>query len=200
MLDISREAARLFWDQGVAATTGDQIADAVGLSVRTLWRYFRNKESCVEPIINKNVESLMVMLRRWPAGLSLEDHVATELTERVRQPDARRSADDLISVQMVGLADTEPAIRSAWLMVCDQVEQEMAVVIGTRLRVAVDDPQVRLHAAAVGAVVRVINEDTSRELLDHRYDRVDARTMAQRLARAVRESTGGAVGDPMTDS
>ncbi|MGH3147342.1 MAG: helix-turn-helix domain-containing protein, partial [Rubrobacter sp.] len=45
-MEISREAARLFWEQGVADTTGEQIADAVGLSVRTIWRYFRNKESC----------------------------------------------------------------------------------------------------------------------------------------------------------
>ncbi len=200
MLDISREAARLFWDQGVAATTGDQIADATGLSVRTLWRYFRNKESCVEPIIAKNVQSLMVMLRRWPADLSLEDHFAAELAERARRPDARRSADDLISVQMVGLADTDPAIRSTWLMVCDQVEREMAVIIGARLQAAVDDSKVRLHAAAAGAVIRVINEDISRELLDNRYDRVDARNMAQRLAHAVRESTSGAVGDPVPNN
>jgi len=37
-LEISREAARLFWEQGVAATTGEQIAEAVGLSVRAVWR------------------------------------------------------------------------------------------------------------------------------------------------------------------
>ena len=82
-------------------------------------------------------------------------------------------------------------------MACDRVERGMAAVIGARLRRAVDDPQVRLHAAAAGAVVRVINEDTSRDLLANRYDRVDARHMSQRLARAVRASTGGAVGDPV---
>jgi len=30
-LEISREAARLFWAQGVDGTSGDQIAEAVGL-------------------------------------------------------------------------------------------------------------------------------------------------------------------------
>lgn len=200
LLDISREAARLFWDQGVMATTGEQIASAMGLSVRTLWRYFRNKESCAEPIIARNVEWLMQMLRRWPANLSLEDHFAAEFAERVREPDARRAADDLISVQMVGLADTEPVIRSAWLMVCDRVEREMAAVIGARLHAVMDDPQIRLHAAAAAAVVRVVNEDTSRELLAQRYDRVDARQMSKRIASAVRMSTSGAVGDPVTES
>ncbi|OEV12241.1 TetR family transcriptional regulator, partial [Streptomyces nanshensis] len=48
-LEISREAARLFWKQGVDGTSGDQIAEAVGLSTRTIWRHFRSKESCAEP-------------------------------------------------------------------------------------------------------------------------------------------------------
>ena len=59
-LEISREAARLFWEHGVAATSGEQIADAVGLSVRTIWRYFRNKESCAEPVVVQSVEKFMV--------------------------------------------------------------------------------------------------------------------------------------------
>lgn len=44
-LEVSREASRLFWEQGVDATSGDQIAEAVGLSTRTIWRHFRSKES-----------------------------------------------------------------------------------------------------------------------------------------------------------
>ncbi len=199
-LDISREAARLFWEQGVAATTGEQIAEAVGLSVRTLWRHFRNKESCAEPIVGKNVDSFMATLHRWPQGASLEDHLAAELTERVGGPDPRRSADDLISVQMVGLADTEPAIRSTWLMACDRIEREMALVVGARLHAAADAPHVRLHAAASAAVIRAINEDVSRELLAGHYDRVDAQHLAQRMSRAVRTSTGGALGGPMATS
>lgn len=197
-LDISREAANLFWQQGVAGTSGEQIADAVGLSVRTLWRYFRNKESCAEPIISRNIDELMEMLRRWPAQLSLEDHLTAQWSERAREPDARRSADDLIAIRMVGLADTEPAIRSAWLMACDRVEQELAVVFAARLRRPVDEAQVRLYAAAAGAVIRVIDEDTSRDLLLGRYERVAPQRMSQRLANAVRVSTGGALGDPVT--
>ncbi|SCG02442.1 transcriptional regulator, TetR family, partial [Streptomyces sp. MnatMP-M27] len=42
-LEISREAARLFWEHGVDGTSGDQIAEAVGLSTRTIWRHFRSK-------------------------------------------------------------------------------------------------------------------------------------------------------------
>ena len=47
-LDIARHAVRLFRDDGVAATTGRDIATAAGVSERTLWRWFRAKEACVD--------------------------------------------------------------------------------------------------------------------------------------------------------
>ena len=80
-LEISREAARLFWEQGVDGTTGEQIADAVGLSERTIWRYFRNKESCAEPVMTRTVEESVSIVRCWPRELSIEDHV--NITENV---------------------------------------------------------------------------------------------------------------------
>ena len=194
-LDVSREAAALFWQQGVAATTGEQIADAVGLSVRTLWRYFRNKESCAEPVVTHGVAWLTAMLERWPAEASLEAHVEAELGHRSREADPRRAADDLLSVQMIGLADTTPDIRATWLMACDRVERQLAGVVATRVRGSADDPAVRRHAAAAGAVVRVINEDVSRSLLAGDIVRVDGAAMARDVARAVRTATGGALGD-----
>ncbi|WP_264349594.1 TetR/AcrR family transcriptional regulator [Streptomyces milbemycinicus] len=66
-LEISGEAARLFWKQGVAATSGDQIADAVGLSTRTIWWHFRSKEACAEPIVMQGVVTLMSVLGTGPA-------------------------------------------------------------------------------------------------------------------------------------
>ncbi|WP_409057572.1 TetR/AcrR family transcriptional regulator [Streptomyces sp. SYP-A7185] len=77
-LEISRAACRLFCDRGVAATSGDRIAAAVGLSTRTIWRHFRSKESCAEPIVIEGVEWEMGALRSWPRHLSLEDHLAAE--------------------------------------------------------------------------------------------------------------------------
>ncbi|WP_143669231.1 TetR/AcrR family transcriptional regulator, partial [Streptomyces rochei] len=50
-LEIARAALDLFVAQGVAATTGEQIGRAVGISARTVWRYFPTKESCVRPLL-----------------------------------------------------------------------------------------------------------------------------------------------------
>jgi len=193
-LEISREAARLFWEQGVTATTGEQIADAVGISVRTLWRYFRNKESCVEPVLAQDAEECVAVLRRWPREVSLEDHLVEWATNRSKDPD-QQSYDDAV-IKMTVLAEKEPDLRTAWLMAHDRIEREMAEIIADRLRRPADDIQVRLHAAAATAVLRVISEDVSAALMAG-ADRASIGNPLKHMAHAVRVATGGAVGGPV---
>lgn len=196
-LEISREASRLFWEQGVDATSGDQIAAAVGLSTRTIWRHFRSKESCAEPIVTQGVEWEMRTLRDWPANLSLEEHFAAEASRYGREASALQLADGELAMRMIRLADTEPALRTAWLMACDQVEREMAAIIAKRLGRPATDLQVRLHAAAASATFRVLNEDIGAALLDG-ADPAQFSDVPARLAGAIRRATGGAVGDPVS--
>jgi MftR C-terminal domain len=97
-------------------------------------------------------------------------------------------------MRMIRLADTEPALRTAWLMACDQVEREMAQIIAKRLGHPATDLQVRLHAAAASAAIRVLNEDIGAALLDG-ADPAQFTDASERMARAVRRATGGAIGD-----
>ena len=193
-LEISRAAARLFWEQGVAATSGEQIANAVGISVRTLWRYFRNKESCAEPVLAQDAEECVAVLRRWPREVSLEDHLFEWATNRSKDPD-QQSYDDAV-IKMTVLAEKEPDLRAAWLMTHDRIEREMAEIIADRLRRPADDIEVRLHAAAATAVLRVISEDVSAALMAG-ADRASIGNPLKHMAHAVRVATGGAVGDPV---
>lgn len=196
-LEISREAARLFWAQGVDGTSGDQIAEAVGLSTRTIWRHFRSKESCAEPIVAHSVEWELATLRSWPPHRSLEEHFATEAKRLVGEISPSEQADAGLGVKMIRLAETEPALRTAWLMACDQVEHELAGVIATRLGVTPDALEVRLHAAATSAALRVINEYVGAGLLDGTDPRKLGDESFTFIADAVRSATGGAVGDPV---
>lgn len=199
-LEISREAASLFWTQGVSATSGEQIADAVGLSVRTLWRYFRNKESCAEPVVGRGVGWFLAMLKSWPRALSLEEHYGAVLSARAAGVGSDLAAHDLILARTLELAKTEPAIRSVWLMACDEVEAQMVGIVADRLHRPIDDPEMRLHAAAATAVMRLINEDLATSLLADDSTGLDIRRVAERLPRAVRAATGGAIGDPVADA
>ena len=193
-LEISREASRLFWEQGVDATSGDQIAEAVGVSTRTIWRHFRSKESCAEPIVAQGLEWEMATLRSWPPDRSLEEHFAAEGARHSRAADPVERADTRLAMRMVLLADRDPALRTAWLMACDEVEREMAAIVARRLGLPADDLQVRLHAAAASAALRVVNEDIGAALLRGGDPREFA-DAAERVARAVRGATGGALGD-----
>lgn len=196
-LEISREAARLFWDQGVAATSGDQIAAAVGLSTRTIWRHFRSKESCAEPVVMQGVVTLMSVLRAWPRQSSLEDHLATGLDRLRDEAPPVDLADEMLAMKMIRLADTEPALRTAWLMACDQTEQQMRTLIGARLERPADDLEVRLHASAAASVVRVLDEHIGAAILSGAdvSEFTDVTAVSRLYARAIRTATGGAVGD-----
>jgi AcrR family transcriptional regulator len=193
-LEISREAARLFWEHGVAATSGEQIANAVGISVRTLWRYFRNKESCAEPVLAQDGEECVAVLRRWPREVSLEDHLVEWATNRPKNLD-QQSYDDAV-IKMTVLAEKEPDLRAAWLMTHDRIERELVGIIADRLRRPPDDIEVRLHAAAATAVLRVISEDVSAALMAG-VDRASIGNPLSHMAHAVRVATGGVVGDPV---
>jgi AcrR family transcriptional regulator len=196
-LDVSREASRLFWAQGVDTTSGDQTAEAVGLSTRTIWRHFRSKESCAEPIVMRGVEWEMSTLRSWPQQLSLEGHFAAESNKFGREASDVERMDTELAIKMIRMADTQPAIRTAWLMACDQVEREMAEIIAGRLGLPAEDLDVRLHAAAASAALRVLNEHIGAAILEGADPR-DFADAPARIAQAVRRATGGAVGDPVT--
>ncbi|MBJ3809427.1 TetR/AcrR family transcriptional regulator [Streptomyces flavofungini] len=198
-LQISREAARLFWDQGVAATSGDQIAEAVGVSTRTIWRHFRNKESCAEPVIMQGVVTLLGVLSAWPKDRFLEDHLKAELARLGVEEPPVSFADEMLATQMIWLADTEPALRASWLMACDQTERELGVIIGNRLGLPPDDLEVRQHAAAAAAVIRIHDEHIGAAIVAGAdvAEYADVEALSKRYAHAIRTATGGAIGDPV---
>ncbi|MBO8190302.1 TetR/AcrR family transcriptional regulator [Streptomyces oryzae] len=196
-LEISRAASRLFWERGVAATSGHQIAQAVGLSTRTIWRHFRSKESCAEPVVMKGVEWEMVVLRSWPRHLSLEEHFAVEVAKYVHDTDSTEHADTVLATKMIRLADNEPSIRTAWLMACDEVEREMIGIVAKRLARPISDFEVRVRGAAASAAFRVVKEEIGAAALSG-ADPQGLVDVPQRLAQAVRNATGGDIGDAVT--
>lgn len=194
-LAVSRIAAALFWEHGVSGTSGDDIAAAAGCSTRTIWRYFRSKESCVEPILWKSLDRFLASLDRWPFDLSLADHLAADI---VRYPLSPQDIEDEIrGLRIAVMSQSEPALRTAYLMVHDKMEQGFIPVIAKRLNLSGDDLTVRLFAAAVTGAFRVVDEDVSRAVI------VDGRAVTQTEAlalidRAIREATNGRLGGPVS--
>jgi len=113
---------------------------------------------------------------------------------RTKDPD-QQSFDQAV-IKMTVLAEKEPDVRTAWLMTNDRIERALVEIFADRLRRSPDDIEVRLHAAAATAVVRVISEDISAALMAGADPTSLGNTLGQ-MARAVHTATGGAVGDPV---
>ncbi|SEQ79490.1 transcriptional regulator, TetR family [Lentzea xinjiangensis] len=157
-LDISRHAVRLFAEQGVAGTSGEQIAQAAGVSERTFWRYFPHKESCVEPLLTRSVDAFCAVLRAWPADLELIDHLREAYTPVV---DSSSDEDVDAVLDVVRLTHGEPALRAVYLMLHERAEAALVDVLARRLGQPSGAIDVRVQAAAMSAVLRVATDDVA---------------------------------------
>jgi AcrR family transcriptional regulator len=115
-LDVSRHAARLFWEKGFDATSGDDIAAVAGISKRTVWRYFRSKEACVEPVLKVSELRFAALLKQWPKTESIDEFLAQSMAAFVS--DDAYVRDSIAAVRILAVLHREPALRSAWLMAC----------------------------------------------------------------------------------
>jgi AcrR family transcriptional regulator len=183
-LDISRHAVRLFREQGVAATSGEQIARAAGVSERTLWRHFRSKESCVEPLLTKTVDAFQAVLRTWPHELELAEHLRAAYT-----PVLDSSWTDLEAVfAVIRMTHDEPLLRAAHLVLGERAESAFVDVLAARMGMPAHALEVRMHAAAMSAALRAATDHlvsitadgvTPETLHEHRERLADAlRTIA----------------------
>ncbi|MFV2118990.1 TetR/AcrR family transcriptional regulator, partial [Streptomyces sp. Act-28] len=124
-LEIAHAAVDLFIAQGVAATTGEQIGQAVGVSARTVWRYFPTKESCVRPLFSTGIDAIADALRQWPPGRPLR-----EAFEHLWTTDAILPGPDVGA--LLRLTRTEPGLRAVWLRTHDEAEPVFARALAER--------------------------------------------------------------------
>ena len=182
-LAISRQAVRLFREQGVAATSGEQIAQAAGVSERTLWRWFRTKESCVEPLLSRATDGFQTVLRSWPSGVDLAEHLRAEYSFLVDPADG--DVGDVLAV--VRMTHDEPVLRAVWLVLHERAEATLAQVLAERAGAPADDLRVRLQAATVNAALRVATERIAASVVAPPNPLVAQRNRAE-LAAALRSA------------
>lgn len=104
-------------------------------------------------------------------------------------------ADEISALRIATMSGEEPALRTAYLMVHDEMERQFVPVVAQRLGLPEGDLTARLCAAAVVGAFRVIDEDVGRRVI------VDKETVSQQEAlalidRAVRDATNGRFGGP----
>ncbi|GAA4733072.1 TetR/AcrR family transcriptional regulator [Phytohabitans rumicis] len=147
-LEIARAAVRLFTAKGAAATSAEEIAEAAGISVRTLWRYFPTKEGTVLPLLAAGIESFAHALRTWPAGAGV-----AELLDAVDPGD---TAPTMLA--LVRLIRTEPGLRAVWLQAHHDAEPVFAEALARRAGLAEPDLPTTVRAAMINTALRIAVE------------------------------------------
>ncbi|GAA3105509.1 hypothetical protein GCM10020254_59220 [Streptomyces goshikiensis] len=89
-LDIARAACELFAEHGPDGTTAEDIAHRAGVALRTFYRYFRNKQEAVAPLLAGGGDA-------WRALLAEEDP-GTPLAEALERA-VTRSLSDLQAIE-----------------------------------------------------------------------------------------------------
>ncbi|MFJ3038332.1 TetR/AcrR family transcriptional regulator [Streptomyces tendae] len=184
-LEIARAAVDLFIAQGVAATTGEQIGQAVGVSARTVWRYFPTKESCVRPLFSTGIDTIAAALRQWGPGRPLQeafDHLWTT-AEVLHGPDVGA---------LLRLTRTEPGLRAVWLQTHDEAEPAFAGALAERVGLPSDDVRPAIWAAMLNAALRAAVEHHAYRTTEPSTDPAAARAdLAETLRTALAVTAAG---------
>ncbi|WP_416964916.1 TetR/AcrR family transcriptional regulator [Streptomyces sp. Agncl-13] len=154
-LEIARAAVELFVAQGVVATTGEQIGQAVGVSARTVWRYFPSKESCVRPLFSAGIDVIAARLREWRPGHPLAELFDPALATGLL---AATGPDGATGSALVRLTRTEPGLRAIWLQTYDEAEPAFAQALADRAGLPADDLRPMIQAAMLNAALRAAVE------------------------------------------
>ncbi|MFD4482759.1 TetR family transcriptional regulator [Streptomyces sp. NPDC058471] len=157
-LDIARAAAELFAERGPDGTTAEEIAGRAGVALRTFYRYFRNKQDAVAPLLAGGAAEWRAHL----AGLDPAAGMPTALERSIA--DALTAADDRAAESLewtrglLRAAQDDPALRAVWYRVNQESEEQLVPVLA---RLAGDDADaldVRMAAAAATDAIRLALE------------------------------------------
>jgi AcrR family transcriptional regulator len=154
---IQEHALRLFREQGYAETTVEQIAAAAEVSPSTFFRYFPAKEDTVlTDLVDRQTFEVMV---NAPAEMSPLEALRYAVSDVFRD-----MSDEHVQLEMVrnDLIRSVPELRRGMLVELTRPRDLLAEAVAVRLGRPVDDPDLRLYAAAVmGVMTTLALDDTA---------------------------------------
>jgi AcrR family transcriptional regulator len=152
-LDLSLAAFELAKAEGLANVRVPQIAEAVGVSPRTLNNYFRSKEAAIVwPTVLRGVRLANDLAER-PAGEPLADALV-EVVAGLYGPDGQDGLPDGWLDGFRALVAAEPALHGEYLKAVAAGERAMAEVIANRTGAAEGDLQSLVLAGVAAAAER----------------------------------------------
>lgn len=157
-LDIARAAAELFAEHGLDGTTAEDIARRAGVGPRTFYRYFRNKQDAVGPLLAAGSDHWRALLAATEPGTALPVALERAIRQALAAPDPHAAERLEQTRALLRAAVGDPALRAVWYRV-NQESEEKLVPVTARLTGGGEDPlEARLAAAAATAAIRIAME------------------------------------------
>ncbi|MFF5365404.1 TetR/AcrR family transcriptional regulator [Streptomyces scabiei] len=171
-MEIAYEAIQLFTNKGVAATSADEIADAVGISTRTLRRYFPTKESCVQPLLAVGLARVMAAL-----GARQSDQTINRIVDVVigREPESGLPSCNMeMTLALIRLTRAEPPLRAVWLEFQHDNEHAIAEVLAEIAGASAGDLPIKIKASMIIAALRTAVEHVAEHSPNDAPEHLDA--------------------------
>jgi AcrR family transcriptional regulator len=149
---IQSEGMRLFLEKGFEATTLDEIADAAGVSRRSLFHYFGSKEEIVFSTKADFPDLVVEAINRRPAEEPLLDMVENAMTDMaVRFETAQAKA-------FARLIQATPALSAGDQAKYEKVERALAKALAERKGLPADDVACRVTASTAIGIMKLTTE------------------------------------------
>jgi AcrR family transcriptional regulator len=192
---LTDTATEMFLERGFDAVRVSEIAEACGVSEKTVFNYFPTKES----LLLDRWDATMAALRNGLADTGISP-VAAALKILGDELDAMSSwldtQEDLVTaisrVQRFGiLIQTTPALRAHQRDVMDQLIAVVADLLAERARVSADDPEPQIMATALVGLWQIHHRALRKHLADARSTAQVREAVTAEVLRAARLIDGG---------
>lgn len=149
---IVRAGLELFIERGYDQTTLAEIAEAAGVSTRTIFAYFPSKEDILFATFHRMRDALVQALDERPAGVdaltALRDFILSSAHEKTE-----------LDHKLGCVIDADPTLASHRRARLGELRDVLAAAIAKDLGVPADDRRPQIAAASVTAAFEVLEQE-----------------------------------------
>jgi AcrR family transcriptional regulator len=189
---ISNTATQLFMERGFDDVKVAEVADACGVSEKTVYNYFATKESL---LFDREPELAAEIWRTLGPGAAAESAVDGALealaTDRREVLANWESESREFHRRFFELIETTPSLRTAMRDMLDRLEQTTTEALAERTGVSPDQPEPRIAASALIALWRLQGDALFRSALEGRSAQETEEAVLAEVERAARVVESG---------
>jgi AcrR family transcriptional regulator len=162
-LAISQVATKLFIERGFDRVTVAEIADSAGVSVNTIFNYFKTKEDLFFDRAEEVEEAASAVVRARLPGESAVDSLARVVGEAIARGTGVFAARNL--KPFLATVEKSPALKARARLLFERAQERLAATLADDVGARADDPEPRLVAAQVMGVLGLVTGEFQHRVL-----------------------------------